>query len=126
MAKESSRICPCCGREIVSYKHLLNSVLVSGLEALAEAGGEASISELHLQTTVYNNFQKLRYFGLVEKVPKTRIYKITDLGRAFLNSAAPAPGFVVTEDANVIFRGPAVWLEQVRGEIIETREDWEA
>ena len=58
---------------------------------MAAAGGEASLADLGLTRNQVDNFQKLRYWGLVEKVHRedgTRVagvWRVTREGYAFLS-----------------------------------------
>jgi hypothetical protein len=89
MTRDAAR-CPTCGAKIVRYRHTMNRGLVGGLVALAEAGGEASLADLGLTRNQVDNFQKLRYWGLVEKVHRddgTRVagvWRVTREGYKFL------------------------------------------
>ena len=89
MTRDAAR-CPTCGAKIVRYRHTMNRGLVEGLVALAEAGGEASLADLGLTRNQVDNFQKLRYWGLVEKVHRddgTRVagvWRVTHHGYRFL------------------------------------------
>lgn len=120
--------CPCCGRKIVDYKHQLNKILVQDLEYLLKAGGTATLRELsdkfEMTHSEMANFQKLRYFGLVEKVGP-RVYGITGMGRGFLKGLNTSPLYVITRDSVVIQTGPEVTIEEV-DEMIQNREDYEA
>jgi hypothetical protein len=87
----STRRCPHCGAATVAYKHSLTLPLVSALQKLADnGGGPINLQHLGLTRNQWDNFQKLRYFGLVEQVPgdggqtKTGVWQITDMGRRFL------------------------------------------
>jgi len=89
MTRDAAR-CPTCRAKIVRYRHTMNRGLVEGLVALAEAGGEASLADLGLTRNQVDNFQKLRYWGLVEKVHRddgTRVagvWRVTRAGYRFL------------------------------------------
>jgi len=90
------------------WKHSLTPGLVSIFLEFAKAVRDKGTNEIHLQTEVtlskngYNNFQKLRYFGLVAKVkderdePKAGCWLITRLGLQFLQGMSPAPKWVMT------------------------------
>ena len=60
--------CPVCNAKTVKYKHTLNVPLIKGLEAIARSGRDpVKISELNMSKQQWTNFQKLRYFDLVEQ-----------------------------------------------------------
>jgi hypothetical protein len=59
--------CEHCGAKVVEYRHTLNRPLADALHRLYMAGDQVNLSELRLTRNQWNNFQKLRYWGLVEK-----------------------------------------------------------
>lgn len=60
--------CGECGAKTVEYHHRLNVPLVLCLRRLYNEGtGPTHLRDLNLNNSQINNFQKLRYFGLVEK-----------------------------------------------------------
>jgi hypothetical protein len=65
------RICECCGAKIVEYKHSFSKALAVGLGRLHFfAGGPVNLKNLGLTRNQWDNFQKLRYWGLVNKATK--------------------------------------------------------
>ena len=70
------------------------------------------------------NFQKLRYFGLVEKVGSS-VYGITGRGRGFLKGTEESPSWVKTVDNVVQAEGPGVLISNVF-EKVQEKEDFEA
>jgi len=79
--------CQHCDAKIVEYKHNLTPGLVSGLIELSKAGGgPINLKELGLTRNQWDNFQKMRYWGLVSKVggDRTGVWEITSLGRDFV------------------------------------------
>jgi len=75
--------CRECGAKKVIYRHRLNKGLVTGLRALYDAGGVAKLSSLNLTVSQHNNFQKLRYWGYIEKQGKS-FWRITRPGNLFI------------------------------------------
>lgn len=61
--------CESCGAKIVEYKHGLNKLLASALLKVAALSKSRPVhlKEAHLTHSERDNFQKLRYFGLVAK-----------------------------------------------------------
>jgi hypothetical protein len=53
---------------MVEYKHSFSKALAVGLRRLYEAKSSVNIKELGLTRNQWDNFQKLRYWGLVEQV----------------------------------------------------------
>lgn len=131
------KLCPHCGAKMKEWKHALTPGLISIFLEFAKAVKNKGINEIHLQNEVslskngYNNFQKLRYFGLVAKVkdendqPKAGYWLLTRLGIQFLKGMSPAPKWVMTfrnritekseelvfiDDVQQVF--PRVWFQK--------------
>lgn len=74
MVKTMNDICHTCGQKVKqAHKEHLNKNLLTGLQAAAKSimdsgGNNFDLHELFDQYSIYNNFQKLRYFGLVHHV----------------------------------------------------------
>lgn len=121
------QICSCCGRKLVDYKHNLNQLLIRDLEMLYKAGGVSSLKNLsdlfEMTLSESNNFQKLRYFGLVEKV-EPGVYGITELGKGFIEGRMSAPSFVITRNAIVLEDGPHIFKDGVE-DYVQTKEDYQ-
>ncbi len=105
-----SGICPHCHAKMVEYRHSLSIPLVTGLGRLyRHAGGQAvNLIELELTRNQWDNFQKLRYWGLVKKARNedggrmAGWWQLTEKGRMFLTGELRVP--------------PAVWT--YRGEMV--------
>lgn len=120
-------VCPTCGRKIVEYKHAFNIVLLKGLTCLENAGGRASLREISdkMSKSVYNNFQKLRHFGLVEKDPKNKsVYVITERGKNFLAGKGGCPAYVKTSMNAVVWEGPEINVSDILP-AVQNKEDWQ-
>ncbi len=106
--------CPCCQGSVQAHRHSLSSGLLAGLKRLGETeAGEANLEDLSLTRNQWDNFQKLRYWDLVEPVKvngkgKTGIWKITSLGRTWLNTNKRQAGVHKTA---VTFRGERIRYE---------------
>lgn len=63
--------CPNCGHETRAYLHKLNQPLVFGLRKLVIAYSKKhkriKLHDLELNNNLFTNFQKLQYFGLVQR-----------------------------------------------------------
>ncbi len=90
-------ICECCGHKSQEHRHRLSKGLINSLvkmkDFIMEQGANRvhPINDLQLSNFEYNNFQKLRYFGLVAryKSPETKrkvkgIWLLTKNGNNFL------------------------------------------
>jgi hypothetical protein len=75
---------------MVEYKHSFNAHLAFGLRRIYEAGKAVNLDDLDLNRNQWDNFQKLRYWDLVEKAFRddgTRIrgaWRITPKGTDFV------------------------------------------
>jgi hypothetical protein len=61
-----SKNCPHCGAKMMEYRHVLNDALIAAFRRLCKHG-QINLRKLKLGHSPWANFQKLRYFGLVEK-----------------------------------------------------------
>ena len=77
--------CEACGKRQASYTHKLNQGLVASLKKLSEVyiDKPVKLKDLGLTFNQHANFQKLQYWGLVER--ETRGYHLTATGRLFLS-----------------------------------------
>jgi len=77
-------ICEHCGAKIMKYWHKLNKPLCSALIRAFQAKGfkEFSLREINLSHEQKCNFQKLKYWNLINKSPKGWI--ITKEGENFV------------------------------------------
>jgi len=101
-------ICEHCGAQLKIWKHSLTPGLVDILVSFIQAIKDKGENKIHLQTEAklppnqYNNFQKLRYFGLVAKVKDDEgthlagYWLITRLGGEFLRAETAIPRWVKT------------------------------
>ena len=100
--------CPHCGARMKIWKHNLSLGLVVTLRRFGQAVKEKGENDIHLQKETemtknqYNNFQKLRYFGLVhhvkngEGVRKAGRWLITRNGWDFLKGKIPMTEYMKT------------------------------
>lgn len=85
--------CECCGAKVVEYKHTFNAGLANSLWQIYLANKPVDLNDLELSRTQWTNFQKLRYWGLVEQchdqISKRAngLWQVTDLGKTFVNDA---------------------------------------
>ena len=94
--------CPVCGSKITDYKHSINKTLVECLARLYAMGGRSRLDMLGLDNTHFNNFQKLRYFGLAVPSGENSEWQITNQGIWFLQGRIQISRFVITRNAKVI------------------------
>ncbi len=108
---EKRPICKECGaRKAPEYRHTLTKSLVRGLRHFLEKHGmnEGELSEVNLTYSTRCNFQKLRYFSLVDKVGdpegKGGKWKVTGLGYAFATGDVRMASVAVTYRGKMIHR----------------------
>ena len=117
-------ICPTCGHKSVDYKHSINKTLVSGLARLNAVGGRARLDRLGLDNTVFNNFQKLRYFNLAVSTNDNFEWQITNEGVWFLQGRVQIPRYVITRNASVVRTSPElVYITQVK-DCVQYKVQW--
>lgn len=102
LKKDKASLCPTCGAKTVEYKHTMSVALVEGLTRLSKKQ-VANLKDLRLTRNQWDNFQKLRYWGLVEKFvdPKDQkrkggVWKVTTCGNNFLKGKLAVQKTVIT------------------------------
>lgn len=112
--------CECCGARIVKYWHRLNKGLCG---ALVRVYSKARLNPIKISEVISHtqacNFQKLSYWGLVEKAEKEGYWKVTPLGQSFILKNISIPLRVQT------FRGKAIDEDQERVEIKDVIEGYQ-
>lgn len=122
LANSNVEVCPCCGQKIVVYKHKLNKTLISSLVKLWEHNGEGKAADLGLTNSQFANFQKLTYFGLVDK--NNSIYILTEKGRLFLKNLEKVPSVVYTKNAIPIKYEDYKYASEIK-DFIQVKEEWQ-
>lgn len=105
--------CEHCDAKMIHYRHSLNKGLAKGLIILDKKyGGIASLNEMkELNFNQKNNFQKLRYWGLVKKGEDCR-WQITEEGLRFVKGEEIVPKIVITyRNQFEKFDGPLIGIE---------------
>jgi len=92
--KKDESICENCGAKKIAYWHSLTPGLVNTFKKFVDTVKQKGINNVHLQTDMelskneYNNFQKLRYWGLVHHAKKNNVksgcWLVTRNGGSFL------------------------------------------
>lgn len=123
----SKGVCETCGAKLVEYKHGLSKGLCRSLIQVAVAFKDTKAHEIKDMGLDYNhrcNFQKLRYWRLVEKVGeqtgKGGLWRITETGKEFIQGKISLPKFVWT------YRGK---VERYDGEhitIFDVSDGWKS
>lgn len=101
-----------------AHKEAITKILLDGLQAaaksiIARSKNDFDLHELFGQYNIYNNFQKLRYFGLVhhvtDKFTKAKVrghWLITRNGWAFLRGELLVHKWVKVRDNHIIEHSP--------------------
>lgn len=113
MTKAKER-CEHCGAAVVKYRHSLNAGMVKGLILLDQSGGSSLFKDLKLTFNQKNNFQKLRYWHLIEKKgSKKSEWSITAKGLGFLKGQVAVPKRVSTYRGNPLVADIDTGVEMV-------------
>lgn len=125
MANKNVFICPTCGHVSKEHKHSLNKTLIAGLHALNKAGGVSRLDKMKLDNpTMFNNFQKLQYFGLAVRVGNHNEWAITTAGREFLRAKRKIARWVITRNNLVIRRSDELlFIYQVK-DCVQYKIEW--
>lgn len=106
------KLCECCGHRINPRKESLSKGLVDTLIVFGRAVKRLEKNEIHLQEEVelnknqYNNFQKLRYHGLVAKVKdRTGYWLLTRNGLGFLRGEKSVPKTIYIQNNRIVEHG---------------------
>jgi len=111
--------CECCGAKNVEYRHGLTASLVKALEIFIEKNEYGlSLEESGLSHTQICNFQKLRYWGLIDRIPYSSEWYVTDSGVDFINGVSYCRRHVWT------YRGEFVRFEGEFGKITDVYGGW--
>jgi hypothetical protein len=120
------KVCEHCGAKIVEYKHGLSKGLIRVLyHIIRECEGQPQEFEFCNIKLTYNegsNFQKLRYWKLIEKVGdfdgKGGTWKLTARGISFARGEISLPKFAMT------YRGELVSHEGDNVKVYEVVDGW--
>lgn len=117
---KETKTCECCGAKLVEYRFSFNTGLLVFLRRLYDAGRPAKTDTLGLTYSQRTNSQKLRYWGLAEKVVneeaavKAGWWQITRLGLCFIRGTVSIPKFVWTFRGEVVRKeGPDIFVRDV-------------
>lgn len=105
---KNKEICANCGESMKAYWHNITTGLVSDLIKAIEFVKSNNKNSFHLARDLqlnkseYNNFQKLRFHGLVAKDKKVGYWLITKRGGQFLRGEISIPKSVQTFRNQVI------------------------
>lgn len=116
-----AHFCEHCGAKTVEYKFTFNKGLARCLWLMGPYKEGVEISTLDMTTSMWTNFQKLRYWGLIEKVEggnqrKGGFWKITESGLSFLRGKFKIQKTAITRRNEVIgFSGEMIGYGEVTG-----------
>jgi len=128
-SNDKNRKCPHCNASMIVHKERVSKGLVRSLIKLKQAVLKLDRNKIHLDEIgmnqkEYNNFQKLRYHGLVAKFvdPDTKknvsgYWLLTRRGNQFLKNTLAVPGAVYT------FRNKIIDKDVIKFTIAEILEN---
>lgn len=107
MKGKKTKKCPHCGASMTVWRHNINIGLVDSLRKMANEIRKTGVNSVNVRTELnltkvrYNNFQKLRYFGLVHHVKHNGMsvkgnWLITKRGWAFLRGDIAVSRYILT------------------------------
>lgn len=97
MQKSKKELCPTCGAKLVGRWEYITKGQLNVLAKFIKAVKKQDRNSIHLQKDIeltkneYNNFQKLRYNGLVAHAEATGCWLITRRGAQFLRDEIDLP-----------------------------------
>lgn len=116
-------LCNACGRKKpVEHHHSINTGLANAIVTIYQKSRSSPVklSDLRLTRNQLDNFQKLKYWGLVapyvtqENNRKRGWWVMTELGRSFVERKAKIPKTVWTfNDTLVRFEGEEVFIDEI-------------
>ena len=128
---KEKKICDCCGAKIVEYKHSFSKALAIGLYKLYAAGTPINIKYLGLTRNQWDNFQKLRYWGLVAKTTdesgnrKGGCWEITSVGVNFIEKNIGIIKSVWTYRGETVrFEGSTCFFNDIHEPEYKQREEY--
>lgn len=96
--------CPVCGQSIMEHKHTMSKAMANIFKMLPLHNPFHLQKDLNLTKNQYANFQKLRYWGLVERIiynDKSGYWQVTDHGRRFASNELAIPKTMITFNNHV-------------------------
>jgi hypothetical protein len=123
--------CPCCNRQMKAYGYNLDDKLVAlAYEILAHCtrSGQSLFHPRQVFSDNYHRltqFQKLKYFGIIERTKKASVWRLKRTGYQFLKRKRLLPSKVwVFNDEVVLSEDGYVDVSQVDPRWKETSGDW--
>jgi hypothetical protein len=130
---KNNKHCEHCNAKMVEYKHSFSKALATGLWRLHIANGIVNIKDLGLTRNQWDNFQKLRYWGLVAQSYRddgTRLngqWHITKEGADFVEKGTAIKKSVWTYRGKTVrFDGDTCFFRDAHDVTYETRNTYAA
>ena len=128
---KKAKHCELCNAKIVEYKHSFSKALATGLWRLYLTNAEVNIKNLKLTRNQWDNFQKLRYWGLVAPCYRDSgsrlngVWKITASGKEFVEKGAAIQKSVWTYRGKTVrFEGDTVFFLDIHDHQYEQRDSY--
>jgi len=129
---KEKKFCPHCNATMVEYRHSFSKALAAGLHRIYSAQKPVNLKELGLTRNQWDNFQKLRYWGLVgqsyrdDGVRIGGVWHITQAGIDFIERGTFIKKYVYTYRGEPVrFDGDVCFFEDVHPDY-EQRESYSA
>ena len=124
-------ICECCGAKVVEYKHNFNAALANSLHKIYVFNKPLPLSELSLSRNQWTNFQKLRYWGLVNKVTDDEgkrincLWQVTKRGVDFIEGRLNITKYVWTYRGDTTrFEGSEIRFKDIHEKHYKQRPEY--
>ena len=115
----AKKTCFHCGASMNEYRHSLSKSLARALfKVWSKSGGKPiNLKHVGLTRNEWDNFQKLRYFGLVKQIgSKTGVWQVTQYGEEFLFGEKRVPKTAVTYRGEFVkFEGSGILFSDATG-----------
>ena len=117
--RQAKKTCSHCGASMNEHRHSLSKSLARALfKVWSKAGGEPiNLKHVGLTRNEWDNFQKLRYFGLVKQTGnKTGVWQVTQYGEEFLFGEKRVPKTAVSYRGEFVkFEGSGILFSEATG-----------
>lgn len=120
MKNNSNSTCPICHAKTIKYVHSLESgkliaIFIKFYLATQNSNKAINPSKIGLTINQLTNFQKLRYFGLVERTGDHGEWYLTSKGKDFINGCISIPVHAITYRGSVCgLDGPEVHINSYK------------
>lgn len=117
MSSELKECCPHCGQSVMKHTHSMSESMANTFLKVPMFVKFHLQKDLTLTKNQYANFQKLKYWGLVEQVKdQSGWWRVTEYGRRFAFGEISISKSVITFNNRAVdTHGPFVFIYQCTG-----------